>query len=195
MNTHDHEHPDDEGEEPRPVVDETRAEVKRLHGAGLGRNQIARELGIAGATVSKLAKSFEPPLEFDRAATALALAAVRIDHAAERSTLKSMLLVRAREALEAMDTPHLVFSFGGKDNTYSQRLLDVPPVGDQRNLMTIAAIAIQRHADLERVDQNGGDLAGAVGMVGALHEALGLAAAALSSTGDLPDPTITPEGQ
>lgn len=191
----DDEFPDDIGAAPRPVDDEKRAEVKRLHGAGLGRNQIARELGISGSTVTKIAKGFDPPLEFDRSATVLALAAVRIDHAAERATLKGMLLVRAREALEAMDSPHVVYSFGGKDNTYNERLLDAPPVGDQRNLMTIAAIAIQRHADLERVDQNGGDLAGAVGMVGALHEALGLAAAALSSTGDLPDPTITPEGQ
>lgn len=177
----------------RPVGDETRAEVKRLHAAGLGRNQIARELKIAAASVTKAARSFDPPLEFDRTATALAVAAARVDSAAERETLKAMLLVRAREALEAMDAPALVFSFGGKDNTYAEHYLDAPPVADQRNYMTIAAIALQRHADLVKAETGPGDLPAALGMVGLLHKGLGLALDGMAEAGELVDPTETPE--
>jgi len=178
---------------PRPVTDETRSEVRRLHGLGFGRNQIARELSIGAATVSNIAKAEDPPLEFDRTATALAVEAHRIDLAASRAQLSAMLLVRAREALEAMDAPAVVFSFGGKDNTYSERLLDAPPVGDQRNQMTIAAIALQRHADLERIDSDGGNLPGALGMVGEMHESLGAIYRSLAAAGEMPDPTETPD--
>lgn len=180
---------------PRPVTDETRSEVRRLHSLGFGRNQIARELSIGAATVSNIAKAEDPPLEFDRSATALAVEAHRIDLAAERSALSAMLLVRARGALEAMDGPALVFSFGGKDNTYSERLMDTPPVGDQRNHMTIAAIALQRHAELERINNDGGNLPAALGMVGGMHEAMGAIYKTLSEAGTLPDPTETPEAK
>lgn len=103
-----------------------------------------------------------------------------------------MLLVRARDALEAMDAPALVYSFGGKDNTYAERLLDAPPVGDQRNLMTIAGIALTRYADLDRVDAGATTTADAVGMVDRMHAALTVAVEALAERGDLPDPTATP---
>ncbi|MFD6889285.1 helix-turn-helix domain-containing protein [Streptomyces sp. NPDC059957] len=38
-----------------PITDADRAAVRRLHGAGKSRNQIARELGRGAATVSKIA--------------------------------------------------------------------------------------------------------------------------------------------
>lgn len=175
---------------PRPVTDETRARVAELHGQGLGRNAIARELDLPAATVSGIARTLG--LEFDRSSTALALRARQLDLAAERQQVKAMLLVRARDALEAMDAPALVYSFGGKDNTYAERLLDAPPVGDQRNLMTIAGIALTRYADLDRVDAGATTTAEAVGMVDRMHAALTVAVEALAERGDLPDPTATP---
>lgn len=176
---------------PRPVTDETRARVAELHAQGLGRNAIARELDIPAATVTGIARTLG--LEFDRSATALAVRARQIDLAAERTTVKAMLLVRARDALEAMDAPSLVYSFGGKDNTYAERLLDAPPVADQRNLMTIAGIALTRYADLDRVDTGASNTADAVGMVDRMHAALTVAVEALAERGDLPDPTATPD--
>lgn len=176
---------------PRPVDDETRALVAEAHSRGLGRNAIARELGVPAATVSAICHA--AGLSFDREQTALALRARQIDLAAERATIKAMLLLRARDALEAIDAPALVYSFGGKDNTYAERLLDAPPVTDQRNLMTIAGIALTRYADLDRVDTGATGTAEAVGMVDRMHAALTVAVEALHDRGDLPDPTRTPD--
>lgn len=180
---------DDEGRRPRPVTDETRADVARLHGEGLGRNAIARELGISGASVTKIAQAFDPPLLFDRHATALATQAAQIDMGAERADIARMLLVRARESLEAISAPAVVFSFGGKDNTYAERLLDAPPVADQQRHMTIAAIALQRHTDLVKVDA-GRDAEEARGMVGRLRDSLDVLLEQSDAAGlVLPDPT------
>jgi len=176
---------------PRPVNDETRALVAAAHARGLGRNAIAREVGVPAATVSSICKA--AGLSFDREQTALALRARQIDLAAERQAVKSMLMVRARDALEAMDAPALVYSFGGRDNTYSERLLDAPPVGDQRNLMTIAGIALTRYADLDRVDNGATGTAEAVGMLDRLSSALTVAVDSMTAAGDLPDPTRTPD--
>lgn len=176
---------------PRPVTDETRAQVVAMHGDGAGRNAIARALDLSAATVSRIVH--DAGLAFDREQTALALRARQIDLAAERATIKSMLLVRARDALEALDAPALVYSFGGKDNTYAERLLDAPPVTDQRNLMTIAGIALTRYADLDRVDNGATSTADAVGMLDRLSSALTVAVDSMTADGDLPDPTRTPD--
>jgi hypothetical protein len=158
---------------------------------GAGRNAIARALDLSAASVSRIVH--EAGLDFDREQTALAVRARQIDLAAERQTVKSMLMVRAREALEAIDAPALVYSFGGKDNTYAERLLDAPPVSDQRNLMTIAGIALTRYADLDRVDNGATGTAEAVGMLDRLSSALTVAVESMTADGDLPDPTRTPD--
>jgi len=166
---------------PRPVTEQTRSEVARLHGMGLGRNEIARELGVAAGTVTKIAKEADPPLQFDRAATALAVRARQLDLAAARADISRMLLVRAQEALEAMDAPTLVYSFGGKENEYNDRLLDVAPAADQRNLMTIAAIAVQRHAELVKIDGDGAQVE-VDSVIGSLASGFDAAAAALRAS-------------
>lgn len=74
-----------------------------------------------------------------------------------------------------------MFSFGGKDNVYRERILDRAPTGDLRNLMTSAAIAFDKHLLAERHDADTG-AAGARSVLGQL--AAGLAVAA-----DIIDPT------
>lgn len=166
------------GRRPRPVTDEMRAEVAVLHGEGFSRNEIARRLDCSATTVTNIARAHVPPLEFDRAMTALAVEAHRIDLAATRAELQRKLLVRAGEALEAMDQPALVFSFGGKDNDYNERVIDAPTTADQRNLMTIAGIALQRESDLRRVDTTSGVEEG-VSLLDSLSTGLAAAADAL----------------
>lgn len=156
MSNRDEPESEDLARRPRPVTDETRASVERLFGQGLGRNDIARELGIAAGTVTKIAQA--AGLSFDRKLTALATAARQVDLAADRAELEKMLLVRAREALERMDQPYLLGSFGGKENVWNETLLDEAPVEVQRNLMTIAGIAVQRAAELGRRTTSGEQL-------------------------------------
>lgn len=177
---------------PRPVTDETRSEVQRLHGIGLGRNEIARELNVGAATVTNVCRSFDPPLEFDRDMTALAVRARQIDLAAARAEVSQMLVVRAREALEAMDAPVEVYSFGGANNTFASEVLDAPSPADQRNLMTIAAIAVQRHVELVKVD-SGRDELQAASVLDGLQAAFAGAADALRPT--VEDALTTPDSE
>lgn len=173
---------------PRPVTDETRQDVKRLHAAGLGRNEIARELRISGSSVTGICQKMDPPLSFDRAESALATRARTIDMAETRSRISKMLLVRAEQQLEAMDAPYLLGSFGGKDNIWNETLLDTPPIEVQRNQMTIAAIAVQRHADLVKID-SGRDVEASESVLEMLARGLDAASNALR-VGKANDPTI-----
>lgn len=79
----------------KPPVDEaTRRAVLARHGAGAGRNAIARELGLGGATVSGIVTA--AGLTFDRAATRAATSAAKADAAATRTEESSAALDMVR---------------------------------------------------------------------------------------------------
>lgn len=60
-----------------------------------------------------------------------------------------------------MEAPSVIYNFGGKDNTYNEKQVSRPPVADQRQLATIAAIALDKHKMLDNYDAQQG-LASAV---------------------------------
>lgn len=72
--------------------------------------------------------------------------------AAQRAELSQRLLDEARRALDDMHRPAKIYNFGGKDNTYNERTVDEPPVGDRRQLATIAAITLDKHRMLDGYD-------------------------------------------
>lgn len=168
------------GRAPQPVTDEMRADVIRLHGEGLGRNEIARQVGVAGATVTKLAR--EAGLVFSPLSTELAVAVEKANVAAIRAEVSRLFIIRSREALADMDAPTLHGSFGGRDGVWREVVLDSPPADVKRNLMTIAAIGAQRHAELERFDAGEVEVAGA-SVLDALGGALTQAAETLRAQG------------
>jgi transposase-like protein len=140
---------------PPRIPDDKRAAILADVRAGhKGRNQVARDHGVALSTVTKLAKEAGVTDAFDRAQTKNATAAAIVDNKAMRVLAAQRLIVKAHELLDQMDQPHTVFNFGGKDNTYEERLLPKPPTGDLRNLMVTAATAIDKHLVLERHDAN-----------------------------------------
>lgn len=164
---------------PRPLPDRKRAAILADIEAGQkSRNQIARDHGVSVSTVTKLA----PPGSFDRSQTKNATAAAVADNRRIRAQISRRLLTKANELLNQMDQPHIVFNIGGKDNVYTEHLMDRPPTTDLRNLMTSAAVAIDKHAVLEKLDSDtGADQARS--MLGALAEGLAVAADHLNGTG------------
>ncbi|TYK47166.1 helix-turn-helix domain-containing protein [Actinomadura decatromicini] len=74
----------------RPIDDTDRRRVAELHAQGLNRNQIAREIGRAQSTVSKIAA--ELGLTFDRARTAEATRAKVADAKERRADLANLAL-------------------------------------------------------------------------------------------------------
>jgi len=156
---------------PPRIPDETReAILADIRGGGTCRG-IAEHHGVSPSTVTKLAKDAGIANAFERAQTKNATEARLADNRARRAELSSRLLKKAGQLLDQMDRPHRVFNFGGKDNTFEERVLDVPPTGDLRNLMVTAATAIDKHVVLEKVDADSGtDTAGS--LLGALLDDL-----------------------
>lgn len=163
----------------QPLTDEQRAAITAdLEGDTKSRNEIAREHGVSPSTVSKIAR--EKNKTFDRAKTEKATRARVSDMAALRAQVAEKYLRKADELLDQMDEPHLVFSFGGKENTYNEQLLERPPTGDLRNLMTASAVALDKHLKIISADTESGS-AGAASMLSGIADALQVAAEALDA--------------
>jgi hypothetical protein len=156
----------------RPVTQDDYAQVEKLHGQGLGRNDIAAAIGRAPATVTKLANQLG--LSFDRAATAAATAAKVVDARARRAQLALGLLDDAARLREQLFAEAKVFNFGGRDNSYNETVLDKPPFADQLRIMQAAGTAIDRALKLDEYDATGGE-AEQRGMLLDLAERLGAA--------------------
>lgn len=123
----------------RPVDDDDRDAVRRLHAEGHSRNEIARRTGRSGRVVSVLAA--EMNLLFDRAATAEATRCRMIDLAEKRSILAEALTDDALRLSSQIWEPSVVYNIGGKDNKYTEQPVPEPPAADKRQLMAAATAA------------------------------------------------------
>lgn len=136
----------------RALPAETIAEIRSLAGAGKGRNEIARELGVSVAAVSRYA----PAGSFDRTATAAAVKSRQVDMAERRARLASDLLDEVARLLADMRAGHLAFGWYGKDGDYHEKHLDEPPPADKRALAGAASSLISQHLRLVDHDSDGG---------------------------------------
>jgi hypothetical protein len=172
--------------QPRPFSDDERARLRDLHAQGLGRNQIARELGRSGQTIS--AAAAEMGLSFDRGPqVAAATEAARTDAKARRAALALGFLEDAARLREQLFAACKVHNFGGRDNTYNEVLVQQPPFRDQRDIVLAAKSAME--AALRLVDYDAGDS----GQIGSLLGDLFKAMQAKHGTGQ-PEPATPADG-
>lgn len=164
-----------------PVTAEDRAEIIRLHGEGLGRNEIARRTGRAQRTVSVICA--EEGLTFDASMTEEATRHRMAQLAEKRALLAEAYVDDALRLSEQVWQPATVFNFGGKDNTYNDKVLPEPPAHDKKALMAASVAAAEQSRRLAPpVDDAGADAAKSVlgklmvGLKAAYDEALGEAA-------------------
>jgi AcrR family transcriptional regulator len=128
---------------------ETIARIRELAEGGMGRNEIARELGVSVGSVTAHA----PAGAFDRSATMAAVKARQADMAERRAKLAADLLEDAERLRRQLWEPALVYNFGGKDNTYEEHELDEQPVDGKRTLMQAVSTAVAAHVRL--IDHDG----------------------------------------
>ncbi|WP_394434521.1 helix-turn-helix domain-containing protein [Streptomyces sp. SGAir0957] len=173
------------------VGDEERAEIIRLHGEGLGRNEIARATQRSQRTVSLICA--EEGLEFDVTMTEDATRHRVAQLAARRAVLAEALQGDAERLTEQMWAPTVAFSFGGKDNVYREKHFDEAPSADKRNLMAAANVAIEKSLKLiPPSDDNGaGDARSMLGQLmaglkAAYDEATSEEAASEEAAGESP---------
>lgn len=159
--------------ERRPVTQADSDQVRELHAQGLSRNEIARQLGRSGKTVSRLAA--EAGLTFERGPeVAAATEARKADAKSRRAALALKLIDDAERLREQLFAPSLVFSFGGRDNVFEQATIPKPTPRDQQAIMSAIGTAVDRSVKLDEYDRDtdGGD---AKSVIGDLMTALGQA--------------------
>lgn len=101
---------------------------------GMGRNAIARELGVAAATVTRAAEL--GGVSFDRSATAVATQVVVLDAKAERARIARRLL--------------------GVANTFIDSAESAEDGREARDYMAAAGLAVDRHLRIDTHDANDG---------------------------------------
>lgn len=136
---------------PQPRLTESELEqVRVLHAAGRGRNEIAAELGRSAAAITGAAGRLG--LSFDRSATAAATAAVVIDAKARRAALVLDLLGDAVRLRAQIWAPHEYVDHGGKDFVEARWTQPEPSAADKLKLMQAAGTAIDKSLRLEQHD-------------------------------------------
>lgn len=155
---------------PRIPDDKRVAILADVQAGAKGRNQIARDHGVALSTVTKLAKEAGATTAFDRTQTENATRAVVADNRSRRAAIASALLddvERFRERAWSSYSYYERGQFGPELVT-----LDKPPLKDAKEAYVAIGISLQRHAELEKLDADRGD-EGARSMLGDLADAIG----------------------
>ncbi|MDQ0894439.1 helix-turn-helix domain-containing protein [Agromyces ramosus] len=165
------------------TFDSKRAEAQRLFDEGLSCRAIAKKLKCSPSTVSRWAE--REGLKFDRAQTAAAVEAHKVDLAAERLLLAEEMMAAGREALREIRGKVTVYNIGGKDNTFTEHELERAPMSMRREALTAAGIAFDKATRI--VEKDNGGLDQAVGVLDALAD--GFKAAAVHYRAETP-----PEG-
>jgi hypothetical protein len=63
---------------------------------------------------------------------------------AARERLAETMIKEAQAVMDGLTEPHLVYNFGGRDNTYEEHLLDVAPLDVRLSAMRAAGIAFDK---------------------------------------------------
>lgn len=157
--------------------------IRKAHKAGTtGRNDLAKQLGVALATVTNHAKHCG--ITFDRAATATAVQARQIDCAAARVDIKQRLYLRAQKNLTRLEAPAYRYRIvtGGEYATSETVQDEDPPASSEKDHAAAITQYLNAALKLEQVDQSS-TLAAAHSLLDTLAAGFGAAAAAYTPPG------------
>ena len=139
----------------KPITARERKRIAELHADGATRNDIAKAVKRSPSTITKMCR--ELGLSFDRSKTKAATEAKVADAKARRAEIMHGLLDDVQRLRAQLFAPAIIFSFGGKENTYAERHVPEPPSRDKRDLM--GSISLALNASL-RLDDHDGDKEG-----------------------------------
>lgn len=142
------------GHVPVPFSKKEIAELRRLHGLGLGRNAIATKMGRSTRAVSVHAERLD--LTFDRTKTAAATEAKMQDAKARRAAIIGQLYDVVEDELAYLSGSQkyeLIEVSSGTAVKFSPKRL---PAQDRKALLTGVGSAMATAARLEALDSNNG---------------------------------------
>jgi hypothetical protein len=153
---------------PRLPDDKRSAILADIKAGDKGRNQIARDHGVALSTVTKIAKDSGATDAFDRTQMENVTRAVVADNRSRRAKLASDLLddaARLRERAWSAYSYYERGQFGPELVT-----LDKPPLKEVKEAYVSLAVAVDKHVVLERHDATDPGVMGS--LLGTLLEGL-----------------------
>lgn len=130
-----------------------------------GPTAVEKKLGIPKGTVTRWAK--ETGVEtVSVSSTRAGTEAASVYAKARRAELAKLLLDDAHRLREQLWQPARLVSFGGKDNTLAETMLDEPLFVDKKNILGAVGIAVDRVVKLEDYDKSAADTSsGAVSVI------------------------------
>jgi transposase-like protein len=141
---------------PKPLTQAKRDAITADIHAGKARNQIARDHGVSGSTVTKIAQETgNGATAFDRSQTEKATRAKRFDAAAARVQLIEDLYGDAQRFRQRSwsDYTQIVSGPAGAELVTTK----LPPLRDQQSAYTSLAICLDKAAKLEQADAADGE--------------------------------------
>lgn len=135
---------------PAPIDPDKRRAIAAAIRAGTGqrsRNSIARQFGVAGRTVGKIAEEQGLTDAWDRTVTARASASKQADNRARRAELGQLLLADSFRLRERLWQPAETVLPNG-DTT----ITELPGARDVRDFAVAVQGAVRTHLDLDRHD-------------------------------------------
>lgn len=153
-----------------PVTEQERQQIRRLHGEGLTRNDIARRIGRSPGTITNVARRLG--LTFERGQEVVAATeARRLDLAARRVALAESFHQDAERLRAQLWQECTHGEFAGKEGNWHEVHLPRPRFVDQKAIITAASTAVQQ--SLKLVPAEGSEDADQVrSMLGTLGAAL-----------------------
>lgn len=150
-------------------TDEEEEQLKQLNAQGVGRNEAARRLGKSVSAVYRASNRLG--LNWNRERTAMAVAAFQEDMKERRAQLASDLLDDAERMRAQLFEAYMVYSFGGRDNTFASETLEEMPPSEKRALMNAIGTALDKSLRLSEFDSES-NLDRAKAVLGGLGKAL-----------------------
>lgn len=154
------------------ITSEIRSQVLAGLEAGKRNGQIARELGISTSSVGNIARENG----FPRAEQIgkVTLDVLRANQQVQRARISQQFLDASERLIgESQQENVKVWSFGGKDNTYNEHVVNRRPPFDQKTLLTAAAICLDKHLVIARHDNPDDGASKAASLLTSVLEQLG----------------------
>lgn len=120
-----------------------------------GLRKLAERNGVSRSTVSRIAMAEGISwTQEGRSKVEKALDQHKLSSAERRARIAERMLDMVEQAIDDMNQATVVYNFGGKDNSYNERVFNRPPTADQRNLATIVGIFTDKHKMLDQYDSD-----------------------------------------
>ncbi|ASN20691.1 hypothetical protein [Arthrobacter sp. YN] len=131
-----------------------RAEAIELYRTD-GPTAVTEQLGIPKQTVQHWARK-AGVRTVRTSSTREATEARAVDLKARRQELSALLLEDAHRLRAQLWEPARLVSFGGKDNTLAETMLDEPLFVDKKNIMSSVSTAMNTVVNMTKLDQDNG---------------------------------------